>query len=154
MSNDVSHMLRALPRRRFDAAKPLVDREAGIASWKYLIMFGSLGCTAVLLLGSVITLAVLEQGPVLIGIAIFVSLIPFVAGIAGMAPKTTAKKVLDAMTCPQCAGASSCAADDPSNTYVLVCEQCQVVWETAVSLPGTGGYDDPGHHHHHHHHHF
>ncbi len=148
MSTDLAQLLNALPRQRFDAAKAVVDRKTALSPWKYLLMFGSLGCTAVLLVGSVIALALLEQGPVLMGIAIVVSLIPFVAGIFGMKPKISAEKVLDAMACPRCGGFTTRAIDAPSDSYVLVCERCQVVWETAVRLPGEGGHDD--HHHHHH----
>ncbi len=153
MSDDVAQMLHSLPRQRFDAAKAIVDRATAVSPWRYLFLFASLGCAAVLLVGSVIALAILEQSPVWLGIAIVVSSILLVAGIVGMGSKTSAKKVLNAMTCPRCSAATIRAAG--SETYLLICVRCQVVWETAVRLPGggDGGHVHDHHHHHHDHHH-
>ncbi len=144
-------MLASFPRRRFDAAKVAVARATALPASKFLVMFLSLGCTGVLLLGGVIGAAIAGLGDWGIGIAVFLAMLPFVAGIINMRPKTTRRKVLDAMACPHCAGVTTRATDDASDTYVLICARCQVVWETGVGLPGDS---DHHHHDHTHHHHF
>ncbi len=143
--------LHTYPRHRFDAAKVAVTRATALPASKYVVGCLSFGCTGLLLLGSSIGLA-LAGFAELIVVAALVAMIPFIAGIVNMRPKTSAAKVLDAMTCPQCRAATTRRVDASTKAYVLVCEQCRVVWETAVPLPGDGDHIHTQTDHHHHHH--
>lgn len=141
---------------RFDAAKVAVDQATAIGPWKFVAMLLSLGCTAVLLLGGIIGLAIagLADRPLFLGVAIVASVLPFLAGIVNMWPRTTREEVLDGLSCPSCGSETRRVLDAEVAGYVLLCQQCRVIWETGVKPPGSFHDDGALHHHHHHHHHF